>query len=156
MSILALAIYSLNLMAVQGADDPKPVQPTKEQLEDAKEAYAKFGAKYEVTTELKTKQTSHRFVMPTSTTDAELKGLPDLPFSFGLNLSVSQVTDAGLKELKQLKQLNSLELSLTEVTDAGLKELQGTQKTQLARTRECSSNGYWPEGTQRTQTTHQA
>jgi hypothetical protein len=99
MSILAVAIYSLNLMAV----DPKPVQPTKEQLEAAKQAYAKFGAQYEPYTNQKTKQTFHSFTMPMTTTDAALKGLPDLPFSFGLVLRSRQVTDAGLKELKDLK-----------------------------------------------------
>jgi flagellar basal body-associated protein FliL len=48
MSILALAIYSFNLMA----DEPKPAEPTEKQLEAAKEAYAKFGATYSNPTNL--------------------------------------------------------------------------------------------------------
>ncbi len=113
MSILALAICSLNVMAVPAPTDPKPAEPTKEQLEAAKEAYAKFGGKYETDTNLKTKQITRRFTMPITTTDGDLKGLPDLPFSFGLYLNSTKVTDAGLKELKELKQLTTLNINFT-------------------------------------------
>jgi len=123
LSILAVAIYYFNLMAAQGADDPNPAEPTEKQLEAAKKAYAKFEAKYHTGTDPKTKQTFHRFAMPSTTDDADLKDLPDLPFSFYLGLSAPQVTDAGLKELKKLKQLIGLSLLRTQVTDAGLKEL---------------------------------
>ncbi len=123
MSILALAICSLNLLPAPAATDLKPAEPSEKQLEAAKEAYAKFGAKYAADTNPKTEQTVHLFRMPKTTTDADLKGLPDLPFSFGLGLISTQVTDAGLKELKELKQLTTLDLEGTQVTDAGLKEL---------------------------------
>jgi hypothetical protein len=141
MSILALAIYFVNLMAAPAPTDPKPVQPTAKQLADAKEAYAKFGAKYGTTKNPKTEQTFHSFFMPNTTTDADLKGLPDPPFSFGLDLISTKVTDAGLKELKELKELTSLNLLFTQVTDAGLKELKELKELQqltvlyLARTK---------------------
>ena len=129
-SILALAIYSLNLMA----DDQKPAEPTEKQLEDAKEAYAKFGAKYKTMKTPMAKRTLRtlcKFNMPMKTTDADLKGLPDLPFSFALDLYQTQVTDAGLRELKELKHLLWLNIRGTKVTDAGLRELTELKLTGL-------------------------
>ncbi len=109
-------------MQIHAHAKPWAWHPAK-QLEAAKQAYDKFGAEYETDTNPNTMQTFHQFKMPKATTDAALKGLPDLPFSFSLILNFTLVTDAGLKELKELKQLTGLFLSGTQVTDAGLKEL---------------------------------
>ena len=117
----------MNLIAAPAPKTTEPPEPTNEQLAAAKNEYAKFGATYEPFTNQKTKQTFHHFIMPPKTTDADLKGLPNLPFSFGLNLQDTQVTDAGLKELKELKNLTILNLRGTRVTDVGMKELKNLQ-----------------------------
>jgi hypothetical protein len=115
---LLLAVFSVNLVAGSAPADPKPIpEPTPEQLTAAKEAYAKFGAEHDYIAKI------HLFLMPQGTTDADLKGLPDLPFQFGLDLICPKVTDAGLKELTALKNLTTLYLDGTKVTDNGLKEL---------------------------------
>jgi internalin A len=119
---LLLAILSVNLIAAPLPRNLKPIpEPTAEQLIAAKEAYAKHGAKYD-TSILCMKDGDHVFLMPFETTDADLKGLPNLPFRFGLSLYCTQVTDAGLKELKELKNLTALHVN-TNVTDTGRKEL---------------------------------
>ncbi len=120
---LALAIVFLCISAAPRAGEPTPTEPTAKQLADAKEAYAKHGAVYEPVINPETKQAAHVFWMPKSTTDADLKGVPDLPFRFGLYLENTRITDAGVKELKELKNLISLELGHTQVTDAAVKEL---------------------------------
>jgi hypothetical protein len=108
--------------------EEKPPAPA-EQLEAAKEAYAEFGAEYD--NDSPATQGIPCFKLPPSTTDANLKGLPNLPFRFGLNLHGTHVTDAGLKELKNLKNLTSLYVGDTQVTDGGMKELKVFKK--LAR-----------------------
>ncbi len=103
--------------------DPKLLEPTAEQLAAAKEAYAKHGAIY-IASDIPAMQkfflTKHVFSMRDAT-DADLKGLPDLPFYFALTLSESKITDAGLNELKNLKNLTLLDLSKTKVGDKGMK-----------------------------------
>jgi hypothetical protein len=77
MSILALAICSLNLLAAPA--DPKPAEPTDDQLAAAKEAYAKLGATHQLTPfggDPQTNQRLHLFSMPATTTDADLKACP--------------------------------------------------------------------------------
>jgi hypothetical protein len=69
MSILALAIYSVNLMAVPAPAYPKQAQPTKEQLDATKEAYAKHGAEYQ-------NHGPPSFKMPRKTSDIDLKDYP--------------------------------------------------------------------------------
>ena len=71
-------------------------------------SYAKFGAAHRCGTDWQTTLTLHYFMMPETTTDAQLKGLPDLPFRFGLELFRTNVTDAGIKELRDLKNLAGL------------------------------------------------
>jgi internalin A len=105
--------------------EPKLLEPTDEQLAAAKEAYAKHGATYSFMKHSAAKKvvlTTHLFDMPRAT-DADLKGLPDLPFYFALNLSGSKVTDAGLKEVKKLKNLTMLGLAETKATSDGMKEI---------------------------------
>jgi internalin A len=118
---LMLAFPCLNF--VLNAGESKPAEPTAEQLAIAKDALAKRGAKYKAVPDPQGERTAHIFEMPKAMTDTDVKGLPDLPFLFGLSLQNTQVTDAGLKELKDLKNLSVLGLSYTQVTDAGLKEL---------------------------------
>jgi hypothetical protein len=104
------------------ADEPTPSQPTSEQLKATKEAFAALGARYHLLQGDPTKETVHYFSMPASTTDADLKRLPPIPFSLQLNLSDTQITDRGLTELKKLKGISWLNIGGTKVTDAGLKE----------------------------------
>ncbi len=115
-SLVALAVIATNLTAERAPDEP-----SVEQLAAADKAYARFGAK----------RWGRSFFMPEKTTDADLKGLPNLPFRFDLNLSATKMTDAGMKEIKELKNLIYLSLNGTgdlsrdaNVTAAGLKELQ--------------------------------
>src|SRR5580704_16778263 len=98
----------------------KPPEPTTEQLAAAKEACAKFGAAFYPVSDSRKKQTNHYCRLPSTTTNADLKGLPDLPFNFTLNLNGTQVNDAGLPELKELKHLTGLLLEQTKVTGVGL------------------------------------
>src|SRR5262249_39693391 len=114
--------------ATGAAKQPQGGQPTPEQLQAAKDAFAKAGDVHKEVFDQPTNRTIAVFVMLESTKDADLKGLPDLPFGFGLSLGRTKVTDAGLKELKDLKQLTWLDLEGhllkgNGVTDTGLKEL---------------------------------
>ncbi len=121
---LALAIYSVNIVAGRPPlPDPKATQPNAEQLTAAKDAYAKLGAKYERLDVEGIEPPFHLFRMPETTTDADLKRLPDLPFHFLLSLGGTKITDDGLKELKSLKKLIGLNLAGTKVTDAGMKDI---------------------------------
>jgi hypothetical protein len=79
------------------APQPKTAQPTTEQLAAAKEAFAKFEARYVPDKDPETKDVLHLFIMPDKTSDMNLKGLPDLPFGFALILHNTGITDAGLK-----------------------------------------------------------
>lgn len=120
-----VSVLSVNLVAEPA--EPKPAEPTKEQLDDAKKAFAKIGAAHEIIADPYTKQTVHRFVfvMANKPTDADLKELPNPPFQFSLVFVDNQkITDAGLKELKRMKNLTVLRLLGMKVTDAGMKELQ--------------------------------
>ncbi len=119
LSLLALAIYSVNLIAVPLPSDARPGAPTADELVAAKKVYAKFGGTYRDRRIMETDV----FVMPVRTTDADLKGLPNLPFRFALELNHTKVTDAGMREIKPLKNLTVLLLFGTQVTDAGLKEI---------------------------------
>src|SRR5262245_9811397 len=63
------------------------------------------------------------FVMPASTNDKNLKSIPIVPFSFGLDLRAALVTDAGLGDLARQRTLSALGLNWTSVTGTGLAEL---------------------------------
>ena len=91
-------------------------------MQKAKDEYAKIGAFYQEVTDPLTKRVSHSFRLPYNR-DPELKNLPNLPFSFGLRLTLTEVTDVGLKEMKDLKNLTALQFRDTKVTHVGLKEL---------------------------------
>lgn len=126
----ALALTSgIGLVAepitVKKEPDPKLLEATEEQLAAAKEEFAKHGARYIASMDPAMKElflTTHVFSMRFAT-DADLKGLPDLPFYFALSINGSNVTDKGLKELKNLKHLTLLEANETNVGDEGMKEL---------------------------------
>lgn len=108
------------------AAEPKPTEPTGEQLAAAKEAYAKHGAIYEASTDPAMKKeflTTHVFHFTGKTADVDLKDLPDLPFYFALSFHSPEVTDAGAKALRRLTNLTYPSLGRTKVTDEGMKEL---------------------------------
>ena len=120
---LALAICFPIAVTSPVRSIPKQLEPTVEQIAVAKEAYTKLGADHIIETDRLNNQPIHAFRMPLATSDANLKGLPRVPFPFVLILDNSDITDAGLKELKNLKNLTGLQVSYTEVSDVGLKEL---------------------------------
>jgi hypothetical protein len=68
------------------------------------------------------------FVMPASTNDSDLKSLPVVPFSFGLDLRATLVTDAGFGCLARHRTLSALGLNWTAVTGTGLAELANLQQ----------------------------
>ena len=107
--------------------DSKPGDPTKEQMEAAKKAYAQVGGELIPYKHPLTKATYAQFNFDKKTkslTDEDLKDLPDLPIAFMLDFeSCAKVTDNGLKHLKKLKNLHGLGLRGTQVTDAGLKDI---------------------------------
>jgi hypothetical protein len=105
---LALIVVSSALLQAE----PKPGEPSAEQLAAAKEAYAKHGAEYRAVSDPQTKRTTHTFHLPIPTTDEDLAEMPDLPFPFELYLANTEVGDEGLKELKKLKNLVSLDRRL--------------------------------------------
>jgi hypothetical protein len=66
----------------------------------------------------------------TKVSDADLKGLKDIPGLKTLHLVMTKVTDAGLEEVKNCKNLEELQLTSTVITDAGLNELKELKKLQ--------------------------
>src|SRR5439155_10958770 len=102
-------------------------EPTVAELASAREAYVQHGASYEAVRFADGKR-RHIFTLPKTITDADLSGLPDLPFEFGLRLKSASVTDEGLEQLKRLRRLCYLSLQGTTVTDAGLSELKQFQR----------------------------
>jgi hypothetical protein len=101
--------------------EPAPAQTTFQQIEEAKRAFAKYGAEYVENTDRVTMELLPVFRFPIITQDRDLVGIPSLPFAFELNLTRTRVTDAGLKELKDLKNLTTLSLSETQITDLALR-----------------------------------
>lgn len=133
---VVVSIQFLNALELRASGEPKPVAPTAEQLANAKEAYAKFG-----TLEFGLSEQSawpdgfpaaeHTFRINVAAVKGGLKGLPDLPFPFGLNFQFTGVTDVELKELRNLKNLISLDVSNSQfldmnpnrISDVGVREL---------------------------------
>jgi hypothetical protein len=100
LGILALTICSLSVIARPLPNDPKPAEPTEEQLSAAKEAFAKFGARYLHSSEPTAKRASQILIMPNKTTNQDLKTLPNLPFHFVLILCQSKVTRVHASNLR--------------------------------------------------------
>lgn len=132
------------------AADPKPAEPTEQQIEAVESVVRKLGGYYLKERDPDTKAPRHYFNLPSPSAET-LKKLPIVPFPFELNCShgmsdeglgvlkaqkhltalsvfYSGVTDKGLKELKGHAKLRLLDLGMTSVTDAGLKELIGLQE----------------------------
>ena len=107
--------------------DKKTIVPSPKQLEQAKEAYAKYNAQYRYSKNDYGKEL-HIFIFPSYTKDEDLEGTPDLPFAFGLNLFRTKITNNGLSHLSRLKNLYLLDLppnlpsmiSNPQITDDGL------------------------------------
>ncbi len=113
-SLVVLVALSIGLgcsSALQKPDEggKKSTAPTAEQLQAAKEAFAKIGGKYFDIEKFP------YFDMPGDTEDDDLKKIPNLPFSFGLDLSETKVTDAGMKQIAKLKNLTTLDLDFNKV-----------------------------------------
>ena len=81
---LVFAVLPLHLLAVPAPQTRPPVEPTQEQLDAAIEAYAEFGAEYDHVYLPGSGRRTDAFKMPPETGNAQLVGLPDLPFPFGL------------------------------------------------------------------------
>jgi len=95
--LLVVVLLSSSVLAQE-----KPVEPTTEQLQKAKDEFAKIGATYDAVIDPLTKRVTHTFRLAAKTQDADLKNLPNPPFSLTLNLQSTQVTDVGLKELMEV------------------------------------------------------
>src|SRR5262249_16320337 len=107
---------------------PKPIEPTPPQLQAAMQAFAKIGGHFSKEMDWTTRQPIYLGSPPPSATDDDLKKLPSVPFSFGLNLAgQDKITDAGLANLGSLKNLCYLSLNGTSVTNARLKKLANLQ-----------------------------
>lgn len=110
------------------AEPTKPIEPTEEQLQAAIKAFEELGGRFKKYVNPKTMQSSSKGYLTKrgnsgAVGDGELAKIPNLPFSFWLDLSFTKVTDAGLNELATLENLSGLFLGDTHVTDAGLKKL---------------------------------
>src|SRR5260370_27329920 len=91
------AAFSLLLSGrVVRAQRPKPIEPTPEQLQEAIKTATALGGDFRQRIYPQTQQVSHVLILPRSTTDGDLTKIPDLPFSFGVDVFQSNVTDAGL------------------------------------------------------------
>src|SRR6476646_73307 len=108
---VCLGVCSLKL-GDAAADEPKPSEPTKEQLAAAKKGFERIGGRYFYGIAWTTDNIRHCFSLGLAE-DEDLKKLPQVPFSFELLLDRTFVTDAGLKELKQFKTLRGLDLGHT-------------------------------------------
>ncbi|MFM9962531.1 MAG: M56 family metallopeptidase [Planctomycetaceae bacterium] len=102
-----------------------PIEPTDEQLQAATSAFQALGGmrtnwshlgKYAF-------RPTKGGRSPASFTDEEVRKIPNLPFSFSLNLHGTLITSKGLAELAKLDNLTGLALPGRLTTDAGLKEL---------------------------------
>lgn len=110
------------------AEPTKSIEPTEVQLQAAIKAFEELGGRFEKHVDSKTMQSSYKGRLTKrgnsrAVGDDELTKIPNLPFSFWLDLSFTKVTDAGLKKLATLENLSGLFLSDTQVTDAGLTTL---------------------------------
>lgn len=106
--------------------EKKPVKPTARQIEAARGALAKLGARFDLLADPQTNWSDVVVEMPFNTTDAYLKTLhrlPVIPFPFQLSLINTQVTGDGLRELKALKYLSVLHLGERQLTDKGIRAL---------------------------------
>src|SRR5262245_52753842 len=101
----------------------EPIEPAEEQLQAAFAAAHELRGEFRKRLHPQARQAAHVLVMSRSTSDGDLKKIPDFPFSFGLELAGTGVTDAGLKELAPLRNLTALYLHGTQITDVGLREL---------------------------------
>jgi hypothetical protein len=109
--------------ASKSLPESKGTNPESQRPRDAKKALASLGVMWSGELDPESGQKIQPILrMPATVMDAELKGLPEIPFRFFLDLSVTKVTDEGLKGLRSFKNLQGLRTS-PHITDAGLKEL---------------------------------
>src|SRR5262249_53229962 len=122
---LRLAAALPLFLSVSGAlaRPPRAAPPTEDQFQEATEVCRSLGAELRKRIHPHAQQAAYVIVMPRSSVDADLEKIPDLPFSFGVDLFGTSVTDAGLETLVSLKNLTAIYLHGTRVTDAGLKAI---------------------------------
>src|SRR5581483_7046520 len=101
-------------------------EPTKAELEAAKEEFAKLGAKYEFWRIWSPGKTQHHFKLAKTTTLDTLKKLPDFPFAHFIDLSDVKLNDGWLPDLAGARELRSVcFFSNPSVTDAWVVWLAG-------------------------------
>ena len=116
---VAMLMWVMCVVPLLGAEPPQSKEPTPEQLQAAKEAFAKIGGVLLISRNGQKPQ----FEMLRQSKDEDLKKIPEVPFLFGLSLAGTQVTDAGIKEISNIKNLTSLNLLGTKVTGAEMRQL---------------------------------
>jgi len=101
------------------AAPPNHIEPADVQLQATIKAFEALGWQLNVRA---SEQTGPSFSRA-NVSDDDLINLPDVPFSFGLELYSSNLSDKGMKLLSDFKNLSSLTLSGNNVTDTKLKEI---------------------------------
>ena len=101
-------------------------EPTKAELEAAKEEFSKWGAKYVYWQTWPTDKTEHHFELDKTTTLDTLKHLPEVSFTHVIDLSKVELQDSWLSDLNGLVGLRSVCIfSNPRVTDAWVAGLTG-------------------------------
>src|SRR5580698_204577 len=104
-----------------------PIDPAEKQFEKAKRAFEALGAIVSVGFWAdivdRSKLVPYRLFQLNDATDADLRALPAVSFSFDLDLSRAKVTDAAMTELAKFKNLSSLHVAYTSVSDLSLKDI---------------------------------
>src|SRR6516165_1280872 len=94
---LLLALVPLALLVLPFAAPAlytPSLEPTAEQLRQARDAFTRHGGTYQYATDARTGKSAHWFRLPRRTRDADLASIPPLAFPFALDLSGTQVTNA--------------------------------------------------------------
>ncbi len=105
---------------------PAPItddrEPTDAELKEAKLAYQQLSGEYVGDRDYRKGITLHCFHLSEGRTLETLRQLPDLRFSYQLELTM-EFQDGWLKELARLKHLRNLRISFSKFSDAMLAEL---------------------------------
>ena len=110
------------LSSVAAAEERRPADPTPEQLGTIRAAVEKLGGRFDGP--LGTKGSQYAGITLHRATDATLKELPDVPFTFHLSVG-PMVTEDALAELKRFKTLSALNLRGKNWTGTHWKDLAG-------------------------------
>lgn len=116
-----LLLVGVGCGASRDGDGIQKAEVQQDELHRAKAAFADIGGEYLAKNPV-TGQPGHAFLLPHGAGDGALAKVPNLPFTFGLDLERVGVTDAGLPHLARLRNLSALKLS-RGVTDEGMPHL---------------------------------